>query len=194
MINFTTSFISGVRPTIDPTAILSSLTSPVSSWNCEASSKMLSVSSACVPSVLVEPLLLASATVPSSCVATSSSPLTVLWGLHQVLHLQWVPTHRYLCTQTHMHAHTMTCIHIYTCIHTCNTHIVHECGLQQHERPRRLHFTLHGWAVLLFSDLKLIVSTVQMCILLQFRTSEVRYGSAVKTRVQSLTYRVGFKV
>lgn len=51
---------------------------------------------------------------------------------------------------------------------------VHEHGLQQHEKARRLHWTLYGWASLSHCGLKLIVSTVQMIILLQFNYSEVR--------------------
>ena len=70
------------------------------------------------------------------------------------------PTHP--PTRTHPHTHTPT-----------HTHTAHECGLQQHERPRRLQFTLHGWAVVLYEGVRLMVSTVQMCVLLQFSTSNV---------------------
>ena len=53
---------------------------------------------------------------------------------------------------------------------------VHEHGLQQHEKARKLHWTLYGWASLAHRGLKLLVSTVQMIILLQFNNAEVRSG------------------
>ena len=53
---------------------------------------------------------------------------------------------------------------------------VHEHGLQQHEKARKLHWTLYGWASLAHCGLKLLVSTVQMIILLQFNNAEVRSG------------------
>ena len=50
---------------------------------------------------------------------------------------------------------------------------IHEYGLQQHERARKISFTLCGWASLLYHSIRLSVSTVQMIILLQFNEREV---------------------
>ena len=51
---------------------------------------------------------------------------------------------------------------------------IHEYGLQQHERARKISFTLYGWASLLYNNIKLSLSTVQMIILLQFQEREVQ--------------------
>lgn len=53
---------------------------------------------------------------------------------------------------------------------------IHEYGLQQHERARKISFTLCGWASLLYHTIRLSVSTVQMIILLQFNKTEVAIG------------------
>ena len=50
---------------------------------------------------------------------------------------------------------------------------IHEYGLQQHERARKISFTLYGWASLLYEGVRLSLSTVQMIILLQFMEKEV---------------------
>lgn len=50
---------------------------------------------------------------------------------------------------------------------------IHEYGLQQHERARKISFTLYGWASLLYEGVRLSLSTVQMIILLQFQQNEV---------------------
>ena len=50
---------------------------------------------------------------------------------------------------------------------------VHEYGLHQYERARKLHWTLYGWATIAHCGLKLMTSTVQMIVLLQFNTFEV---------------------
>ena len=52
---------------------------------------------------------------------------------------------------------------------------IHEYGLQQHERARKISFTLYGWASLLYQDIRLSLSTVQMIILLQFQQNEVYF-------------------
>lgn len=51
---------------------------------------------------------------------------------------------------------------------------IHEYGLQQHERARKISFTLYGWASLLYEGVRLSLSTVQMIILLQFQQKEVK--------------------
>ena len=50
---------------------------------------------------------------------------------------------------------------------------IHEYGLQQHERARKISFTLYGWASLLYCGVRLSLSTVQMIILIQFQEKEV---------------------
>ena len=49
----------------------------------------------------------------------------------------------------------------------------HENVLKQHERARKLHWTLHGWASVHHAGLHLSVTTVQMIILLFFNSTEV---------------------
>ena len=53
------------------------------------------------------------------------------------------------------------------------SHSAHENALKQHERARKLHWTLHGWASVHYDGLNLSVTTVQMIILLFFNTNEV---------------------
>ena len=58
---------------------------------------------------------------------------------------------------------------------------IHEYGLKQHERARKISFTLYGWASLLYEGVRLSLSTVQMIILLQFQEKEVLIGILVAT-------------
>ena len=60
---------------------------------------------------------------------------------------------------------------------------IHEYGLQQHERARKISFTLYGWASLLYKGVRLSLSTVQMIILLQFMEKEV-YLHTVQELIQ----------
>ncbi|CAI8007075.1 Cullin-9, partial [Geodia barretti] len=48
----------------------------------------------------------------------------------------------------------------------------HENAVKQHERARKLHWTLHGWASVQYSGLNLSVTTVQMIVLLFFNSAE----------------------
>ena len=46
-------------------------------------------------------------------------------------------------------------------------------GLQQHQKARRLHWTLHGLAQLSYGRLRLAITTTQMIVLLQFNQAQV---------------------
>ena len=46
-------------------------------------------------------------------------------------------------------------------------------ALQQHQKTRRLHWTLHGWAQLSYGRLRLAITTTHMIALLQFNQAQV---------------------